>query len=270
MSVVGNNIDPRAHLLTQLPLKGPREVIQASIATLSEPDSVSFEAKVTRFDKGANGKVHYVLEVKSSERNYVLFRTYDDFYNFQMKLLEMFEVKGMERRIPYLPGPKLFMTEAAHKKRRQELDDYCQDLLHLERRISQSQLVIDFFKERTDDLLRSGGIVFEKPGMKSAAPWSRSNEALAQGKSTDTLGKDSSGVPRVVCKVTYKGEKMCIHILKDAISLQGIKGAVKKKFNILFDNFDLLCVDGDSKILLRGDGDIPSDADTLSLSVKDR
>ncbi|KAF8974743.1 hypothetical protein BDZ97DRAFT_1775198 [Flammula alnicola] len=66
----------------------------------------------------------------------VLFRQYNDFYDFQVSLLETFPREaGREppepRTLPYMPGPAQDVDDALTATRRSELDDYVHSLCNL-------------------------------------------------------------------------------------------------------------------------------------------
>ncbi|KAF8803763.1 hypothetical protein BYT27DRAFT_7214365 [Phlegmacium glaucopus] len=66
----------------------------------------------------------------------ILFRVYDDFYDFQVALLETFPREaGREppepRTLPYMPGPAQTVDETLTATRRSELDDYVHNLCNL-------------------------------------------------------------------------------------------------------------------------------------------
>lgn len=75
----------------------------------------------------------------------VLFRSYNDFYDFQMQLLATFPHEagrdGYERILPYMPGPVREVDHEITNTRRSELDDYLHELCAL--RFSARHLVED-------------------------------------------------------------------------------------------------------------------------------
>ncbi|KAH3685833.1 hypothetical protein WICPIJ_003192 [Wickerhamomyces pijperi] len=82
-----------------------------------------------------------------------LCRYYDDFYEFQLKLLELFpreagKLNPKDRILPYIPGPLTYVTDKITKKRQIDLDQYIKELVRLPAHISQSNLVKDLFELR--------------------------------------------------------------------------------------------------------------------------
>ncbi|KAJ3211677.1 hypothetical protein HDU67_004356 [Dinochytrium kinnereticum] len=171
--------------------KEPSSEFNKSISANASPDLIS--VKITRFEKRGK-KYYFVCQVRIEDRNLVLYRTYDDFYQFQIRMLETFEVKGVDRRIPYLPGPKIFVTERVCRRRVKQLDDYWQDMMHLEPRIAHCNLVRELLRERSEDKLWNDGLStggVEDLGSKLLAPWSKGSQKpltpkTPQGKASNT------------------------------------------------------------------------------------
>ncbi|KAF7795877.1 hypothetical protein EIP86_007044 [Pleurotus ostreatoroseus] len=65
----------------------------------------------------------------------VLFRSYNDFYDFQVELLNTFPAEAgrqsAERILPYMPGPAAHVDSEVTANRREELDDYLRQLCQL-------------------------------------------------------------------------------------------------------------------------------------------
>ncbi|KAK2466412.1 hypothetical protein APHAL10511_002054 [Amanita phalloides] len=66
----------------------------------------------------------------------ILFRAYNDFYDFQVTLLETFPLEAgreppHERVLPYMPGPSEEVNDALTASRREELDQYIRNLCEL-------------------------------------------------------------------------------------------------------------------------------------------
>ena len=71
-------------------------------------------------------------------KDFVLFRAYNDFFDYQIALLDMFPREaGREgkhpRIIPFMPGPAEEVNDALSVTRQQELDDYLRRLCYLNR-----------------------------------------------------------------------------------------------------------------------------------------
>ncbi|KAI8344391.1 hypothetical protein BC941DRAFT_507949 [Chlamydoabsidia padenii] len=81
----------------------------------------------------------------SNGRHRVLYRLYEDFYDFQINLLHEFPVEAgkedQERILPYMPGPLTHVDEQVTAERQNDLDKYCQELLALPPYLSECYLV---------------------------------------------------------------------------------------------------------------------------------
>lgn len=89
-------------------------------------------------------------------RYWELSRVYQDFYDLQIALIQEFpaeagNVSGVERSLPYMPGPVTYVTDNISNGRRANLDDYLKNLLKLGTNITRSGLVCRFFAPRKGD-----------------------------------------------------------------------------------------------------------------------
>lgn len=89
-------------------------------------------------------------------RHWELSRLYQDFYDLQISLISEFpveagHVKGVERSLPYMPGPVTYVTDNISNGRRANLDQYIKTLLNLGPQISQCYLIRRFFAPRQND-----------------------------------------------------------------------------------------------------------------------
>lgn len=91
----------------------------------------------------------------SNNTTRILKRYYEDFYDLQVKLLDIFPAEGgklrdtngqwTKRIMPYIPGPVPYVTDTISKKRKDDLNIYVKDLISLPPHISQSHLVKGLF-----------------------------------------------------------------------------------------------------------------------------
>lgn len=86
-----------------------------------------------------NGRVRY------------LSRFYQDFYDLQVKLLELFpfeagKIENLRRIIPLIPGPLINVNDLISKLRREKLDYYLRNLIALPSHISRSEEVLALFE----------------------------------------------------------------------------------------------------------------------------
>ncbi|TIB16773.1 hypothetical protein E3P92_01201 [Wallemia ichthyophaga] len=96
-------------------------------------------------------------------RSMILFRLYEDFYDFQIRLLDTFPVEagrrvsadgqGKTRILPYLPGPieAHDLNEVSIVRRRLELNQYVHELSFLPQHIISCELFRDFLDVRPGD-----------------------------------------------------------------------------------------------------------------------
>ncbi|KAF2423786.1 hypothetical protein EJ08DRAFT_422545 [Tothia fuscella] len=99
----------------------------------------------------------FIVECQMEDgRHWELSRLYQDFYDLQINLiqehpLEAGNVKGVERSLPYMPGPVTYVTDNISNGRRANLDEYIRNLLRLGQHITRGGLVRAFFAPREGD-----------------------------------------------------------------------------------------------------------------------
>lgn len=103
-----------------------------------------------------NGKYWYIVEAKMEDgRCWELSRSYEDFYDCQIELLNQFDEeagkRGKPRILPYMPGPVANVTESIAYGRHGSLDEYVKKLLVLPPHITRCQLVRKLFAPRQGD-----------------------------------------------------------------------------------------------------------------------
>jgi bud emergence protein 1 len=96
-----------------------------------------------------------VVEMEDG-RWWELQRLYQDFYDLQINLITEFpreagNVKGVERSLPYMPGPVTYVTDNISNGRRANLDEYIRSLLKLGAHIVKGFRVRKFFSPREGD-----------------------------------------------------------------------------------------------------------------------
>ena len=89
-------------------------------------------------------------------RHWELSRYYEDFYDFQIALLNEFPAEAgntgtQKRTLPYMPGPVNYVTDAITEGRLHNLDAYVKNLLAQPSYISKCTLVRQFFAPREGD-----------------------------------------------------------------------------------------------------------------------
>jgi bud emergence protein 1 len=99
----------------------------------------------------------FVVEAEMEDGgHWELQRLYQDFYDLQINLIQAFpreagNVKGVERCLPYMPGPVTYVTDNISNGRRANLDEYIRNLLKLGSHITRDYLVCKFFAPREGD-----------------------------------------------------------------------------------------------------------------------
>ncbi|XP_012677451.2 neutrophil cytosol factor 1 [Clupea harengus] len=115
--------------------------------------------EVLGFEKRFFPSQHYVymLLVKWSDQSEkLIYRRYPEMHEFHKALKEMFpieagDIDAKDRIIPSLPAPKWLDNLKATETRQGTLAEYCTALINLPRKMSQCQLVRDFFEVRPED-----------------------------------------------------------------------------------------------------------------------
>ncbi|PRT54845.1 Protein scd2/ral3 [Wickerhamiella sorbophila] len=134
-----------------------RTSITASYAPpTSQPGVYVVRAGVERFAM-TGGRYWYLVVAEMSNgmfRN--LCRYYQDFYDFQIKLLEEFPEEsgrtGGTRTLPFMPGPLTVVTHSISSRRRANLDEYVRNLIRMPPHISRSPLIQQLFALREGDI----------------------------------------------------------------------------------------------------------------------
>lgn len=101
-------------------------------------------------------KFHFIVEATLADGTHWDFtRIYEDFYELQINLIKAFPDEagntGQPRTLPLMPGPVQFVTDRITEGRRENLDEYLYNLLHLGSHVVNSSLVRGFFTPRAGD-----------------------------------------------------------------------------------------------------------------------
>lgn len=121
-----------------------RSSLSASNITITDVGVESYQLDHGRYQylivaKLSNGKVRH------------LYRYYQDFYDLQVKLLELFpfeagKTENSKRIIPSIPGPLINVNDSISKLRREKLDYYLKNLMSLPNHISKCEEVLRLFE----------------------------------------------------------------------------------------------------------------------------
>lgn len=99
-----------------------------------------------------HGRYQYLVVARlSNGRTRYLYRYYQDFYDLQVKLLELFpyeagKIENSRRIIPLIPGPLINVNDSISKLRREKLDYYLRNLVALPSHIARSEEVLGLFE----------------------------------------------------------------------------------------------------------------------------
>lgn len=136
-------------------------------SSLSSTNTQIVEASVDSYQLD-HGRYQYLIIAKlSNGKTRYLSRFYQDFYDLQVKLLELFpyeagKMENSKRIIPSIPGPLINVNDSISKLRREKLDYYLRNLIGLPPNISRSEEVLALFeilengfdKEITDSMYK--------------------------------------------------------------------------------------------------------------------
>ncbi|ORY04906.1 Phox-like protein [Basidiobolus meristosporus CBS 931.73] len=121
---------------------------QASIGGLS-PREQAIRAGVSTYFQQDNCYYFEVQITLLDGHNRVLYKLYEDFYDFHVALLKAYPKEagngGQYRIIPYMPGPVTFADESITIRRCQELNVYVRQLFGLPKYIQESKVLREFF-----------------------------------------------------------------------------------------------------------------------------
>ncbi|KAG1149409.1 hypothetical protein G6F37_003174 [Rhizopus arrhizus] len=108
-------------------------------------ESVVISAYVDSYILEADQYWFIVFAQLKNGKHRVLYRLYDDFYDFQINFLQEFPEeagkKEKKRILPYMPGPLDTVNDEITEERAKDLSRYCADLLKLPKYLSESMWV---------------------------------------------------------------------------------------------------------------------------------
>lgn len=132
-----------------------------------------------------NDKYWYIIECQLEDgRHWELSRFYQNFYDFQIALLQEFpreaDSNNGNRILPYMPGPVTYVTDAISNGRRESLNDYVKKLLALPPYISKCSLVRELFAPREGDFELDPRNVTDDFRLSSASQQSSAPDSLSR------------------------------------------------------------------------------------------
>ena len=120
-------------------------------SSLSSSNTIILEAGVDSYQLDHGRYQYLVITRLSNGKVRYLYRYYQDFYDLQVKLLELFpyeagKIENSKRIIPSIPGPLINVNDSISKLRREKLDYYLKNLIALPVHISRSEEVLKIFE----------------------------------------------------------------------------------------------------------------------------
>lgn len=126
------------------PLASNRSLLTLTRTTIVEASVDSYHLE--------HGRYQYLVTARlSNGKTRYLYRFYQDFYDLQVKLLELFpyeagKIENSRRIIPSIPGPLINVNDSISKLRREKLDYYLRNLIALPQHISRCEDVLALFE----------------------------------------------------------------------------------------------------------------------------
>lgn len=214
---------------------------------------------------------HVNAELNNGESR-SLCRYYEDFYDFQIKLLEYFpneagrQQQQSKRILPFIPGPLTYVTDKITKKRQVDLNDYVKELISLPKYISQSNYVKKLFETRHeyDHLIDSDNqfVQLERNKVVNSGYYEDEdpNSTIVKDESVKTLNAESGykinhqqqGTP-VKLKFYYRDDIFALMINKDVL-LDELREKIRTR---IYDDDDDYDGKNDFKIFIKNNDDEP-------------
>ncbi|KAI8911515.1 Phox homologous domain-containing protein [Gorgonomyces haynaldii] len=121
---------------------------------------------IQNVEQKQDGQWYYTIEVKFIDRtSHILFRTYEDFHILHLSLLNFFPAEsgrtGTGRVIPFLQDPVKNMSQTEANRRKNHLDNYLQEFIHMPSTLLNASQTKRFFLLRNGDLNTSISIKFD-------------------------------------------------------------------------------------------------------------
>lgn len=206
----------------------------------------------------SNGKMRY------------LYRFYQDFYDLQVKLLELFpyeagKIENSRRIIPSIPGPLINVNDSISKLRREKLDYYLRNLISLPPHISRSEEVLGLFEvlengydkevndpnkpvmrqsnSQQDRMTQYSNVQLQRnsltPSLESPVRRSRSSSSTQLLVNQATMGEsaETDRISKVKVKFYYEDD-IFVLLLPVNLKLQDLKYKLMKRLSLDADASD--------------------------------
>lgn len=214
---------------------GHHSMNQGSVSTDSNRSSYAthiIEAGVDSYQLD-HGRYIYLITAKlSNNKLRHLFRYYQDFYDLQVKLLELYPLEAgkfehQKRIIPSIPGPLINVNDSISRLRRSKLDTYLKELINLPPVISKSNEVLRLF-----DVLSNG---FDKEFDENSRPVSQKSNSH-QDRLSHYSNRQSQSIPmeserKVKVKFFYQDDIFVLLLPRD-LRLQDLKLKLFKRLDL--------------------------------------
>lgn len=163
-------------------LHSQQKLTNSSKRVMEDPYVLSASVENYSF---SNDRYWYLVTAElSNGKHRKLCRYYQDFYDFQITLLEEFpdeagRSNGSKQRIlPFMPGPLTYVNDSISNQRRANLDEYVKSLIDLPSYISRNAVVQKLFELREGDVeedmpeyrAKSGNASGSVAGVSSSVP----------------------------------------------------------------------------------------------------
>ncbi|KAL0145521.1 hypothetical protein V8B55DRAFT_1462414 [Mucor lusitanicus] len=160
----------------------------------------------------------------------ILYRLYEDFYDFQINLLQSYPIEAgkadRDRILPFMPGPLTYVDEAITAERQVDLNQYCKDLLNLPRYLSESEIVQNNFLEFTKETLNLT-MILGISRTPSIQPTSTLSHPLVATQSNATTASNVAQ-QQIKIKIVHKEDMFAMKVPADC-SLEYLKSKVYER-----------------------------------------
>ncbi|ORY83633.1 hypothetical protein BCR37DRAFT_330745, partial [Protomyces lactucae-debilis] len=190
----------------------------------SSPDLYVARASVDQF-LVAEDRYWFLVRVEMNDgRHRNLCRFYEDFYDFQIKLLDEFPIEagrtGEQRILPFMPGPLAYVDETISAQRRADLHIYVEELCRLPAHIVRSPLLQGLFSAREGDVesIHATSMMPQPLPQASKAllmpSATLSNNSVPRGSSA---GNAANNVAMLKVKVHFDDDLIAIRVPSDIL-----------------------------------------------------
>lgn len=195
-----SNQQPPVSSNTQFFQKESQNVSNSNRSSLSSSNTIVLEASVDSYQLDQGRYQYLVIAKLSNGKTRHLYRYYQDFYDLQVKLLELFpyeagKIENSKRIIPSIPGPLINVNDSISKLRREKLDYYLRNLIALPPHISKSEEVLKLFEVLENGFDRELSDPNNKKERRSLKPINQQSNYQQDRMSQYSNFRNHSGAP---------------------------------------------------------------------------